>query len=182
MLQDPRCPAAKFGLLEAISRVGRKIGANQLVERWSRVSGNQRQRIHRGIECCLTVSGDVGQDMKCRGAGERMTGLRAIAGGSDLGGYQHGYDAPRSGQLEGSLQKGDGQIGRLAVAHTSAFPPAIPGSNLSPSARRDCFGAEPGWIADYQIEASLGENVGKRAAIVKPGNFLLAGQPPAGLT
>ena len=34
----------------------------------------------------------------------------------------------------------------------------------------------------YQIEAALGENVGERAAIVKPGNFLLAGQLPAGLT
>ena len=27
----------------------------------------------------------------------------------------------------------------------------------------------------------MGKNVGKRAAIVKPGNFPLAGQPPAGL-
>src|SRR6476620_6602380 len=115
MLQDPRCPAAKFGLLDAISRVVREICANQLVERWSRVSGNQRQGIHGGIECCLTGSGDVGQHMECRGAGERMTGLRTITGGSDLGGYQHGYYPPRSSQVEGSLQKGDGQIGRLAV-------------------------------------------------------------------
>src|SRR3954451_16668880 len=105
-----------------------------------------------------------------------MTGACAVAGGSDLGWYQHGYYAPWLGQLEGSLQKGDGQVGRLAVAATAASRPAVPGSDLSPSVERDCFRAEPGWIADYQIEAALGKNVGERAGIVKPGDFVMAGQ------
>src|SRR5215211_1893706 len=139
VLEDPRCTAPKLPLLDAVFPVVRQICPDQLIGRWSRVFGNQRQWIHRGIECRLTGAGHVRQQMKCRGAGERMTGACAIAGSSELGWYQHGDHAMGPSQLEGPLEEGNGQIGRVAVATAAASPPAITGSDLPPSVGWDCL-------------------------------------------